>query len=211
MAVAVAHMRNSRHRPSRRSWTEIAEWYERYQEPLLAYLAQLTRSVHDAEDIAQEAFLHLWFARSSGPIHNPKAFLFTTASNLMRDKCRLAHTHAMKAAVPLEDIDIADLSEPSQVVESEQALALIVRTLEQLRPSTRKAFVLDRIELCSHPQIAARMGVTVSMVEKHISYAMTALECSGFEQPRHTGGRRGKRPTRKRYNASTVQPLRLSA
>lgn len=211
MAVAVARMRNSRHKPSRESWMNIAEWYERYEEPLLGYLAQLTRSVHDAEDIAQEAFLHLWFARSSGPIHNPKAFLFTTASNLVRDKCRLAHTHAMKAAVPLEDVDVTDSSEPSQVVESEQALAQIVKTLEQLRPSTQKAFILDRVELCSHPQIAARMGITVSMVEKHISYAMTALEGNGFEQPRHTGGRRRNRAVRKRRRGTQLEPMRLSA
>jgi RNA polymerase sigma factor (sigma-70 family) len=210
MAVAAAHVRNSRRRPSQESWTDIAEWYKRYEEPLLRYLARLTRSIHDAEDIAHEAFLHLWFARSSGPIHNPKAFLFTTASNLLKDKCRLAHTHAMKTSVPLEQIDIPDLSEPSQVMESEQSLALIVRTLGQLRPSTQKAFFLDRVELCSHPRIAARLGVTVSMVEKHISYAMTALEGNGFEQPRHAGGRRSTRGARKPRELHP-QPLRLSA
>jgi RNA polymerase sigma factor (sigma-70 family) len=211
MAEAVARMRNLRHRPSRRTWREIAQWYERYEEPLLSYLTQLTHSIHDAEDIAQEAFIHLCFARSSGPIHNPKAFLFATASNLVKDNCRLAHTHAMRAAVPIEDIEIADLSDPSQAVESDEALSLIVSTLEQLRPSTQKAFLLDRVELCSHSQIAARLGVTVSMVEKHINYAMTAFEGSGFEQPRHTGGLRRKRGVRKRHRPFQPQPLRLSA
>ena len=205
MAAATAHERNLRQLSSRQSWTDIAEWYERYQEPLLGYLNQLTRSVHDAEDIAQEAFLHLWFARSSGPIHNPKAFLFATASNLLKDNCRRAHTHAMKLAVQLEDVEIPDLSEPSQVVESDQALALIVSTLEHLRPSTQEAFLLDRVELCPHSQIAARLGVTVSMVEKHIAYAMTALESTGFEQPRHAGGRR-----RRAALASTSKPSSLN-
>jgi RNA polymerase sigma-70 factor (ECF subfamily) len=211
MAVAVEHMRTVAHRASRQSWTDIAQWYACYAEPLVSYLVKLTRSRHDAEDIAHEAFLHLWFARSSAPIHSPKAFLFTTASNLVKDKSRLAHTHAMKATVPLEDVDVTDLSEPSQVVESEQALALIVETLEQLRPSTQKAFMLDRVELCSHPQIAARMGITVSMVEKHINYAMTALEGNGIEQPRHTGGRRGSRSVRKRRRDTQREPMRLSA
>jgi RNA polymerase sigma-70 factor (ECF subfamily) len=211
MAVAAARMRYVTHRPSRESWTDIAEWYERYQEPLLGYAAQLTRSLHDAEDIAQEAFVHLWFARSSGPIHNPKAFLFATASNLVKDKCRLAHTQAMRAAVPVEDVEIPDLSDPSQAVESDEALALILSTLQHLRPCTQKAFFLDRVELCSHAQIAARMGVTVSMVEKHISYAMTALEGSGFEQPRHAGGLRRKRGARKPRRGFQPQPLRLSA
>ena len=211
MAAAVAHMRNLRQRPSHQSWADIAEWYERYQEPLLGYLAQLTRSKHDAEDIAQEAFLHLWFALSSGPIQNPKAFLFTTALNLVKDNCRRAYTRAMRAAVQLDDIEVPDLSEPSQALESEEALALIVRTLEQLGPSTQKAFFLDRIELFPHSQIAARLGVTVSMVEKHISYAMTAFERTGFEQPRHTGGRRRRRGARKHVRYLQPQPLTLSA
>src|SRR6185437_10032366 len=133
-----------RRRLDQDSWAEIAEWYERYEVPLLAYLARMMHSVHDAGDIVQEAFIHLWLARSSGPIYNPKAFLFTTAQNLVKDNCRLAHTHAMRAAVPLEDVDIPDLSEPSHVVESDQALALIITTLEQLRPSTQQAFFLDR-------------------------------------------------------------------
>lgn len=209
MAVAVEHMRTVAHRSSRQSWTDIADWYACYAEPLVGYLVKLTRSKHDAEDIAQEAFLHLWFARSSGPIHKPKSFLFITASNLVKDRSRLAHTHAMREAVPVEDVEIADSSEPSQVLESDQALTQIVRTLEDLRPSTRKAFILDRVELCTHPQIAARMGITVSMVEKHISYAMTALEGCGFKQPRHAGGRRGKR-ARNRRRDFTRQPLALS-
>lgn len=211
MAVAAARMRYLRHRPSRESWTDIVEWYERYQEPLLSYVAQLTRSVHDAEDIAQEAFVHLWFARSSGPIRNPKALLFATALNLIKDKCRLAHTQAMRAAVPVEDVEIPDLSDPSQTVESDEALELILSTLEQLRPTTQRAFFLDRVELCSHAQIAARMGVTVSMVEKHVNYAMTALEGSGFEQPRHASGLRRKSGGRRPRRDIQPQPLRLSA
>lgn len=211
MAVAAARMRYARRRPSRKTWTEISEWYERYQESLLGYVARLTGSQHDAEDIAQEAFVHLWYARSSGPIHNPKAFLFATASNLVKDNCRLAHTHAMRVAVPVEDVEIPDPSDPSQAVESDEALALILRTLKHLRPSTQKAFFLDRVELCSHAQIAARMGVTVSMVEKHISYAMTALEGSGFEQPRHAVGLRRKRGGRRPRRDFQPQPLRLLA
>lgn len=209
MAAAVAQMRNLG--PSRQSWKDIAEWYERYQDQLLGYVVQLTRSIHDAEDVTQEAFLHLWFARSSGPIHNPKAFLFTTALNLVKDKSRLAHTHAMRAAVPLEDVEIPDLSEPSHAMESDQSLALIVRTLEQLRPSTRQAFLLDRVELCSRSQIADRLGVTVSMVEKHIACAVTALEGNGFEQPRHAGGRGGNGGSDRPHTGFAPQPLQLSA
>ena len=195
MAVAVEHMRNLGRGPSRASWKEIAEWYERYRDLVRGYLSQRTRSASDAEDIVQEAFLHLWFARSSGPIHNPKAFLFTTASNLLTDQSRRAHIRATQTAVHIEDVDIPDVaSEPSRAVEAEQALTQIVSILRQLRLPTRKVFLLDRLQSCSHADIAARVGVSVSMVEKHMNYAMTALEESGFEQPRHFFGRRARSP-----------------
>ena len=123
----------------------------------------------------------------------------------------------MRTAVQVEDIDISDSgSEPSRVLESEQALEQIVSTLGQLHPSTRKVFLLDRLQLCSHANIAARMGVTVSMVEKHMNYAMTAFEKSGFEQPRHCFGRRPRsrrrsNPTRRRDSLSPICSLSDSA
>lgn len=186
-------MRNLGRRPGRAGWGEVADWYARYRDSLRGYLTLRTRSAYDAEDIVQEAFLHLWFARSSGPIRNPKAFLFTTASNLLRDQLRCAQIRAVQTALPVEDVDVPDfVSEPSRIVESEQALAQIVGTLRQLQPSTREVFLLDRLQLCSHANIASRMGVTVSMVEKHMNYAMTAFEKSGFKQPRHCFSRRLK-------------------
>jgi RNA polymerase sigma factor (sigma-70 family) len=190
-------MRNVGRRPGRASWGEVADWYERYRDSLRGYLSLRTRSAHDAEDIVQEAFLHLWFAGSSGPIQNPKAFLFTTASNLLKDQLRRAHMRATETAVQAGDVDIPDFaSEPSGVLESEQALARILSTLIQLHPSTREVFLLDRLQLWSHANIASRIGVTVSMVEKHMNYAMTAFEKSGFVQPRHCFSRRPKSRTR---------------
>ena len=168
---------------------EATRWYEEYSDRLRCYLNKLLHSAHDAEDIAQEAFLHVLSAASSEPIQNPKALLFTTAQNLLRDHCRRAHTRAMRTAVQIDEFEISDWCDPSQVMESEQALEQVVKTLRRLRPPTRKAFLLDRVELFSHAQIAARMGITVSMVEKHIRNSMDAFESTGFEQPRHACGR----------------------
>ena len=188
--------RHRQHVSTRRSVGKIrldlAGWYEEYSDLLRAYLAKLAHSVHDAEDIVQEAFLHVWFAASTGPILNPKALLFTTAQNLLKDHCRRAHTHMMRGALQVDEVEIPDSCEPSQVMESEQALAQILDTLERLRSPTRKAFLLDRVELYSHAQIATRMGITVSMVEQHIRLCMDAFESTGFEQPRHACGRYSK-------------------
>lgn len=168
-----------------------AEWYEQFSERLVGYLIQHIHSAADAEDIAHEAFLHVLSVSESEPILNPKALLFATAMNLLRDHCRRAHTRAMLLSVSVDDVEILDECDPSQIMEGEQALAQISETLEHLRPATRRAFLFDRVELLSHTQIAERLHVTRSMVEKHIRYAMDAFETIGFEQPRRAGGKFG--------------------
>lgn len=174
-----------RARARRPAWREIAAWYRSFDRPLGAFLLRATRSQADAEDLKQEAFLRLWHAHSHSHIDNPRAFLFTTAANLVKDRSRRAYTRMARTAVCVKDIDIPDFaSEPSRIAESGQVFAQIVQTLAGLHPNTQKAFLLDRVQLHSQAEIAAQMCITVSMVEKHIRNAMTALERDGIVQPR---------------------------
>jgi RNA polymerase sigma-70 factor (ECF subfamily) len=64
-----------------------------------------------------------------------------------------------------------------------ESLDCILAALEQLPPRTRHAFVLHRFENMTYAEIALRMGVTRSGVEKLImralSQLMAALESAG--------------------------------
>jgi RNA polymerase sigma-70 factor (ECF subfamily) len=83
-------------------------------------------------------------------------------------------------ALPSE-IEITDSAgEPDGNLEAQQTLAALLDTLGGMREATRRAFWLYRIESWPHARIAADMGITVSMVEKHISYAMSALRQLGL-------------------------------
>jgi RNA polymerase sigma-70 factor (ECF subfamily) len=57
----------------------------------------------------------------------------------------------------------------------------LVRVIARLDATTREAFVLYRVENQSHAQIARRLGVSVSMVEKHVGRAMRSLRGAGLE------------------------------
>jgi len=159
----------------------ISHCYRDFDAPLRAFLARRTRSAAEAEDLAQETFLRLLRMDDRNGIRSIKSFLFKTATNLARDRVRRSHTRMMRGAVPANEVDLPDSgSEPSKNLESMQAAAVFTQVLNELRPSTRQAFLLYRLEACSQAEIARQMGISVSMVEKHVSMAMAALQRAGI-------------------------------
>jgi RNA polymerase sigma factor (sigma-70 family) len=161
---------------------QLASCYRSFAVPLRAFLARRTRSIHDAEDLTQEVFLRLWRMSRQSEVRHQKAFVYKTAHNLLKDRSRRGYTRMMRNAVPVTDLELVDCAaEPSVMLESAQTLAMFNAILAGLRPNTRVAFLMHRVEVRPQAQIAAEMGISVSMVEKHISYAMAALREAGIE------------------------------
>jgi len=161
---------------------QLAESYACLHAPLCAFLASHTHSIHDAEDLAQEVFLRLWRMEDESQIRSLKAFAFKIASNLLKDRGRRTYTRMMRNSVPAGALELADSAgEPCGVVEGQQTLAAFEAAVDGMRPSSRQAFLLYRLEARSHGEIAQQMGISVSMVEKHVSTAMTALRTAGIE------------------------------
>jgi RNA polymerase sigma-70 factor (ECF subfamily) len=53
-----------------------------------------------------------------------------------------------------------------------QRLDMLKRALAELSPLCRDSFMLRKLEGLSHPEIAERLGISRSLVEKHIVNAM---------------------------------------
>jgi RNA polymerase sigma-70 factor (ECF subfamily) len=61
------------------------------------------------------------------------------------------------------------------VAQARQELARVAKALEGLPPRCRAAFELHRFGNLSYAQIAHRMGISISMVEKHVAEALLRL------------------------------------
>lgn len=148
---------------------------ERLRRDLLAF-ARRRRGPDEAEDLVQEAFTRLHRAghRIDGPDARP--LLFTILRNLAVDAAR------SRARAPLETLEPheARLSDAAPDAESaliaRQTLEAVRLAIRDLPPRCRDAFLLNRFEQMTYPQIAARLGVSVSMVEKHLSEALRRLK-----------------------------------
>lgn len=127
----------------------------------------------DVDDIMQESFLRLSQVPNPETILNPRAFLFTAASNMVVDRHRRRKTREryIEPDPDLENLPNDHLS-PERHWEAYQALKRFTECLDQLPELHRHAFVLYRIEGCPHAEIAVRLGISVSTSERYVKQAM---------------------------------------
>ena len=165
---------------------DFSQCYQELDTPLREYLMRNTRSQHDAEDLAQEVYLRLVRMHSMAGISDLRAFVFRAAKNLLRDRSRRRQTRdrwrERDPSVHFEACDTA--SDPSLEFESLEMLRGLERVLDNLKDSTRMAFLRYRVEERAHVDIAAELGVSISMVEKHVRSATLALRAAGISLER---------------------------
>lgn len=151
---------------------------ERYHRELLNFLTRQVSDRDTAADLAQESYVRVLTAQSSGQaVLDMRALLYRVARNLVIDQHRRAEVrwHDAIDMLPEDQHPAAPLHlQPEELLASRQVIHAYVSTIEGLPPRCREAFVLYVFDECGQGQIAQRMGITVSMVEKHVVRGMVA-------------------------------------
>lgn len=144
--------------------------------PLLRYFTRRTGSQPDSEELVQDLFLRLLRRPGLMSLESVDGYVFEAAANLLRDKVKRERTRPMLSAVDLYRINLADdLPGAEDVVGGRQSLQRIHAALKALSPRARTIVILRRFEDMSHAQIAARLNISVSAVEKHLVRSMAVL------------------------------------
>jgi RNA polymerase sigma-70 factor (ECF subfamily) len=153
---------------------------ERYHRELLNFLSRQVNDRDTAADLAQESFVRVLSAQSSGQaVLDLRALLYRTARNLVIDQHRRngVRKHDDLSALPEDKHPCAPQHlQPEETLASSQVIRAYVATIEALPPRCREAFVLHVFDELSHAQVAQHMGITVSMVEKHVVRGMIACK-----------------------------------
>jgi RNA polymerase sigma-70 factor (ECF subfamily) len=136
----------------------------------------------EAEDLTQQVFLRLLGAGELDRIEDAEAFVFTVATNLLRDRARRAARSASSIGYSLDDglIDqvlheLVEDRSPERVILARESLADVLRSLDALGERTRDIFILSRLENMKHRNIAELYGISASTVEKHVMKAALHL------------------------------------
>lgn len=153
-----------------------------YYQELLNFCWRSLRNREAAADLVQESYARVLGAQQGsapGPIREPRALLYHTARNLMIDSHRRASVRQHEAFDELPEtaqpVAPAHL-QPEQALSASQDWSACVAAIDALPPRCRDALVLHLFEELPQAQIAARMGISVSMVEKHIARGMLACQ-----------------------------------
>jgi RNA polymerase sigma-70 factor (ECF subfamily) len=142
-------------------------FFDANRDRLARALWLVARDRHEAEEVAQEAFVRLWerWDRVSR-LEDPQAYLYRTALNLYRNRRRravLALRRLVRAVPP---------ADPTDAIDERDA---IVRALGRLTPRQRSALVLtDLVEMTSE-EAARALGVRPSTVRVLAARARAAL------------------------------------
>jgi RNA polymerase sigma factor (sigma-70 family) len=129
-----------------------------------------------SDDIVQESYARLIGLQSVEHIASPRSYLFQTANSVLLQEIR------RKKVVPFESLDVADAMEvagndPSvqDQMESREELLMVMRTINALPEKCRQVFILRKIHGLSQREIAQRLQIAESTVEKHLSRGIKKL------------------------------------
>lgn len=160
----------------------------RYYRELLNFLSRAVNNRDAAADLAQESYVRVLALQQSGEtIAEPRALLYRTARNLLIDRHR---RQAVRGLPTDTDAGVADDSErehdlidtlaapaalePETAAMSAQAVQAMLDVIGALPLRCREAFILHKFDGLPQSKVAEQMGISVTMVERHIKNALEA-------------------------------------
>jgi RNA polymerase sigma factor (sigma-70 family) len=154
--------------------TEQARWFATEVQPhrpaLRAWLLARFPTLPDVDDLVQESLTRVLRARETGPINSARALLFTTARNLALDAVRRQQVvHFEQITDDTPQSVLADGTDVVATVSKQQELELLTKAIQSLPERVRQVFTLRTAYGLTQKQIANRLGVSLSTVEKQMT------------------------------------------
>jgi RNA polymerase sigma factor (sigma-70 family) len=154
---------------------DIKSLFLAHRRELQAYLTRKLRDGEAAADLTQEAFLRFAERGTGTPatVAHPRAYLYRTAHNLAVDHVRRSRREETDLPPPVELTEIADENaSPERSADARGELARVRAALLELPERTRQVFVLIRIDHLTYGEVAERLEISSSSVQKHLAKAI---------------------------------------
>jgi RNA polymerase sigma factor (sigma-70 family) len=156
--------------------SEFSRLYLATLTPLRHYLARMLSSEADAHDVAHDAYVRVYAAMSEKHIAHPRALLYTVARHLALN--RLKRRNAGPIDGGNEGV-VETVASPSPGIErlvmAREEWGRFRAAILTLPRGCQNVLVLCRVENLSHDEVAARLGISRSTVEKQLARGLRIL------------------------------------
>ena len=157
----------------RLTYAQIASLFHQYREELTRRLVSMVKSHETAADLVQDTYVRLLRLGDAQVVEQPRALLHRIAGNLAIDHLRkekhaFHNTNSMDVAMAVP----CQAPSPERELRGKQRLRICLQVIERLPPRSREAFVLCRVYGYSYQEIAVRLNISESGVEKLLMRAL---------------------------------------
>lgn len=152
-------------------------WNDSLLQELRRFLTKRLKCPEAAADLTNETYLRLRQRDSDHPPDNARALAFHIAMNLAVDyqrKLAVRNRYIVDDEFDnVNEINGTTTSSPEPTLIARQRLQTLQAALSELPPECRTVFLLHGVEGLKYAEIAQRLGISISMVGKHLARAMS--------------------------------------
>ncbi len=157
---------------------DFATLYRTTLAPLRRYLARLLGNTTEAQDVAHDAYLRVYPAVAAQTPERPEALLYVTARRLAINRLKRRSISPISREPVDEGTATGTTPGVVQQVMARQEFALLEQAIAELPEGCRNVLLLRKVELLSHREIADRLGIAISTVEKQHARALRLLRAA---------------------------------
>jgi RNA polymerase sigma factor (sigma-70 family) len=153
---------------------ERAIWLGRHvlpHEPALrAWLSRRRLGGLDVDDIIQETYSRLMTAESVQHVHDARSYTFQVAGSAVIDHLRRMKVVSIASLPDFDYLEIvSDEPSPERQVIDRDELHRLAGMIARLPGRVREVFTLRRVYGLSQREVAEKLGISESTVEKHMA------------------------------------------
>ncbi|NJX15851.1 RNA polymerase sigma-70 factor [Tamlana crocina] len=150
----------------------LEQLFQKYYFNLCLYAKKYVVSADLAEEVVADVFFKIWQNRKTLQINTSlKSYLFVATKNLSINVVNKAKSDYLKQEIPEISISFSHLNSDESLHYNEVKIQ-IDQIIEELPPQRKIIFKLNRIDGLKYKEIAEKLGISVSTVQKQMVEAI---------------------------------------